>query len=69
MRSLSTLIAAAVMLIPSAATAADTSRIPTPVNGQERIAGNPWIPWAVALVALVAIILVVADDDDEPESP
>jgi hypothetical protein len=69
MRSLFSLIAGAVMLMSSAATAGDTFRISAPVDGQERIAGNPWLPWAAALLALLAIILVVADDEDEPESP
>ena len=69
MRSHFSLIAGAAMLMSSAATAAETFRISAPVDGQERIAGNSWLPWAVALLALLAIILVVSDDEDEPESP
>ena len=69
MRSLFTVAAAATMLLSSGVMAADLTRVSTPVDEQEAIAGNPWLPWAFALVALVAIILVVVDDEDEPQSP
>ena len=69
MRSLFASIASVAMLVSSATASAEMPRISTPIDDQEKIAGNPWIPWAIALIAAIAIILVITDDNEDPESP
>lgn len=69
MRSIFAFVAGGAMLLSSAASSADISRISTPIGDREEIAGNPWVPWAVALIALIVIVLVITDDDGEPQSP
>jgi len=69
MRNILAIIASGAMLFSSAAASAGISRSSAPIDEQERIAGNPWIPWVVALIAAIVIVYVVTDDDDEPVSP
>ena len=69
MRSIPAIVAGAALLLSSVAASAQMDRTPSPIDDQEQIAGNPWVPWAVALIAAIAILFVVLDDEDEPQSP
>ena len=69
MRSIPAIVAGASLLLSSVAASAQMDRTPSPIDDQEQIAGNPWVPWAVALIAAIAILFVVLDDEDEPQSP
>ena len=63
MRRLFATVAGGALLLSSAATGAEVARTPAPLEDQEHIAGNPWVPWVFALAAAIAIILVITDDD------
>lgn len=68
MRSVLAFVAGGALLLSSTAASAEVARVSAPVEGQEEIAGNPWLPWVIGLIAAVVIVLVITDDD-EPESP
>ena len=68
MRSIPAIVAGAALLLSSVAASAQMDRTPSPIDDQEQIAGNPWVPWAVALIAAIAILFVVLDDEDDPQS-
>lgn len=68
MRNILAVIASGAMLLSSAAASAEIPRVSAPVDDQEHIAGNPWVPWVAGLIAAIVIVLLVVDDD-EPESP
>ena len=69
MRSIFAIAAGGAMLLSSVAASAQSARTPSPIDDQEQIAGNPWVPWAVALIAALVILFVVIDDEGDAESP
>ena len=69
MRSIPAIVAGAALLLSSVAASAQMDRTPSPIDDQEQIAGNPWVPWAVALIAAIAILFVIIDDESDPQSP
>ena len=69
MRSIFAIVAGGAMLLSSVAASAQTTRTPSPIDDQEQIAGNPWVPWAAALIAALVILLVIIEDEGDPQSP
>jgi hypothetical protein len=69
MRSIFAIVAGGAMLLCSVAASAQTTRTPSPIDDQEQIAGNPWVPWVVGLIAALVILFVVLDDEGDPQSP
>ena len=69
MRSIFAIVAGGAMLLSSVGASAQTTRTPSPIDDQEQIAGNPWVPWAVGLIAALVILFVVLDDEGDPQSP
>jgi formate hydrogenlyase subunit 4 len=69
MRSIFAIVAVGAMLLSSVAASAQSTRTASPIDDQEQIAGNPWVPWAVGLIAALIILFVVLDDEGDPQSP
>ena len=64
------LAATSLIAAPVAASAAQSVRAASPVEGQSEMEGETsWILIALAAVGIVAAIVLLTDGDDEPTSP
>ncbi len=64
------LAATSLVAAPVAASAAQSVRAASPVEGQNELEGETsWIVLALAAVGIIAAIVLLTDGDDEPTSP
>lgn len=64
------LAATSMIVAPVAASAAQSVRAPSIVEGQSELEGETsWILIALAAVGIVAAIVLLTDGDDNPTSP